>query len=108
MATREQVNEFVQHHFRVEPELRQVLWIGGGSEPAPDAPVKLLEVNAATPATGSVEVFAFAPTADVPFRTEIAEITPEELERLRSDASLLPGGWDLGSAVVFDRPDPAE
>jgi hypothetical protein len=37
------------------------------NEASPDEPIKLLEVNGATLATGSVEVFGFGPSRDLPF-----------------------------------------
>ncbi|HMR09205.1 MAG TPA: hypothetical protein PKA88_25670 [Polyangiaceae bacterium] len=102
------VRELVRHHFRIEPELRAVYRIIGAREQAPDEPIKLLEVNAATVATGSVDVFTFGPTADMPFYVQIAEVTPEEYERLRTEAAALPHGWDLGSAEPFPRSAAAE
>lgn len=41
-----------------EPDLTHVIRIVGDNEDAPDEPIKLLEVNAATVATGSVEPYA--------------------------------------------------
>jgi len=98
--------ELIAWHFRVEPELQRVFILRSGVDTSPDAPIRLLEVNAATPATGSIEPFGFSPTDDVPFRTVIAEITPEEYEQLRSDPSALkhPPGWELPYAEEITRP----
>jgi len=63
---------------------------GGTHEDDPNEPIKLLEVNAATLSTGSVEPFGFTPTQSVPFRTVIAEVTPEEFERIRKNEIGLP------------------
>ncbi len=99
------VRELVAWHFRVEPELQRVFVLRSVGD-TPDAPVRLLEVNAATAATGSIEAFGFAPTEEVPFRTVIAEITPEELESLRHDPSALKRSpeWDLEGAEDISRP----
>jgi hypothetical protein len=94
----------IQWHFKVEPELREVYRIVMDNEGSRDEPIRLLEVNAATVSTGSVEPFAFSPTEEVPFRTVIAEITPEELQTLRSNPEALPKGWSLSSAERFVRP----
>ena len=102
------VKELVEHHFAVEPDLRAVYRIVGDREQAPDEPIKLLEVNAATVPTGSVEVFTFSPSAEVPYRVQIAEITPEELEQFRGDPTAVPRGWDLARVELFARPDAAE
>ena len=99
-------HDLIAWHFRVEPELQRVFILRSSIDTSPDAPVRILEVNAATPATGSIEPFAFAPTAEVPFRTVIAEITPEEYEQLRSNPAALkhPPGWELSSAEEVTRP----
>ena len=97
----------IQWHFRVEPELREVYRIVMDDEECQEEPIRLLEVNAATPATGSVEPFTFSPTREIPFRTTIAEITPEELASFRSNPEALPKGWNLSRAERFVRPEPA-
>jgi len=98
--------ELIAWHFRVEPELQRVFILRSGVDASPDAPIRLLEVNASTPATGSVEPYGFAPTVDVPFRTVIAEITPEEYEQLLANPAALkhPPGWDLSFAEEVTRP----
>ena len=77
------------------------------NEGSQEEPIRLLEVNAATVPTGSVEPFTFSPTEEIPFRTVLAEITPEELELLRSNPEVLPRGWDLSRAERFVRPEPS-
>ncbi len=99
--------ELVRHHFDLEPELQVVYRILTDGDAAPEAPIRLLEVNAATPSTGSVEVFVFGPSRSVPFTVEIAEITPEELEEFEQNPDALPRGWDLSKATVFNRPQAA-
>lgn len=73
-------------------------------ENAQDEPIKLLEINEATVATGSVEPFVFTPTDEIPFMTVIAEITSNELAALRDDPKALPKGWSLSRAELFQRP----
>jgi hypothetical protein len=103
----EAVRELAEWHFGVEPDLTLVIRIVGDDEDAVDEPIKLLEVNAATVATGSVEPYAFAASASVPFPTVIAEITPEEYERIRRDEIKLPTGWSLNKTQLFIRPQAA-
>jgi hypothetical protein len=97
----------IQWHFTVEPELREVYRIVMDDEGSQDEPIRLLEVNAATVPTGQIEPFAFSPTEEIPFRTVIAEITPEELESVRSHPESLPTGWSLSRAERFVRPQSA-
>ncbi len=70
-------HDLAMWHFGVEPDLHQVIRIVADNEDVADEPIKLLEVNAATVVTGSVEPHAFAGSASVPFSTVIAEVTPE-------------------------------
>ncbi len=103
----ETARELVEWHFRVEPDLKQVLRIFADAEDAPDEPIKLLEANVATVATGSVEPFAFSPSEAVPFPTVIAEVTPEEFESIQRNEIKLPSGWSLNKAQLFERPQAA-
>ncbi len=103
----ETVRTLAAAHFRVEPDLSRVVRIVSADEDAPGEPIKLLEVNAATVATGSVEAFGFAPTPAVPFPTLIAEVTPEEYSRIERNEIALPEGWSLANVQEFRRPEAA-
>lgn len=95
-------------HFEIEPELREVVRFVSGNEDDDSEPIKLLEVNPMTPASGSVDLFSFAPTSENPFRTVIAEITPEEYELLKGggrEMLQLPNGWTFQRAIFSKRPD---
>jgi hypothetical protein len=97
-SKKEAADNLIDWHFQVEPELLEVYRIASDNEEAPEEPIKLLEINAATPASGSVDAFSFAPSADTPYRTVVAEITPEEFERLKRNEIKLPAGWSLAKA----------
>jgi hypothetical protein len=97
-------HELVRYHFQVEPALVRVYILF--SKDDADL-IKLLEVNAATVPTGSVEPFGFAPSTDVPFRTLIAEVTPEEEAGIRAGRVQLPTGWRLEDAETINRPEAA-
>ena len=103
----EAARELAEWHFGVEPDLEQVIRIVADDEDAADEPIKLLEVNAATVATGSVEPYAFAPSTSVPFPTVIAEVTPEEYGRIQRNEIKLPTGWSLTRTQRFERPHAA-
>jgi hypothetical protein len=103
----ETARELAEWHFGVEPDLTLVIRIVADDEDAPDEPIKLLEVNAATVATGSVEPFAFAPSESVPFPTVIAEVTPDEYESIKHKQIELPTGWSLTGSQPFTRPKAA-
>lgn len=101
MSIRKGVEELVQHHFNADPDLVQVYVF----EPpeGEEGPVRLLEVNTATPATGSVDVFGFSASESVPFFVQIAEVTPSELDELKTNPSRLPNGWELDRARLIER-----
>lgn len=102
--TREEVaKDLARWHFTVEPELRKILWVGTR---APESePLRLLEV--AVDRSGmarGIEVFAFDQTHDVPYPTEVVEITERELTLLVAGALSLPAGWALDDDVkIFTR-----
>ena len=94
-------SELAHEHFRVEDGLERIFIMRA----AESEPIKLLEVNANTISTGSVEPFSFSPTRDVPYMTEIAEITPDEFERLQGKEIQAPTGWTFEDVVdVIERP----
>lgn len=90
-------------HFEVEPGLVEVHRILSDNEDDPAEPIKLLEINTATVATGTFEAYRFAPTRDVPYPTLIAEVTPDELEQLRAEG-LIPETWNLERVQIHRRP----
>ena len=105
VSKKEAAERLIDWHFKVEPELREVYLIK--PRDAADEPIKLVEVNGATVATGSLELFAFILTDEVPYRTFIAQITPDELTEFKSHPEKLPTGWTLGDAERFTRPKAA-
>jgi CheY-like chemotaxis protein len=96
--------DFVQRlaglHFQIEQSIEQIVWVTIGDEKE----IRLIEVNRTAPSTGSVEVFRFAPSKDVPFPMLVADLTPNEWDKVQSGAIPLPEGWDLKSIRVFERP----
>lgn len=91
--------DLAQEHFELEDDLEQIIWLKKG----PAREIRLLEVNRNTAATGMVEVFGFAPSADVPYPLRIAEITPDEWERVQNGEISLPDDWSLEEAEIFTR-----
>ena len=104
MTTKDQVaKELIEWHFQVEPGLSVVFRVLAENEEDPNEPIKLIEVNTQTVATGSFEPFRFAPTEDTPFPTVIAELTPEEFRQFRSTPGAIPESWDIDGAQTFKR-----
>lgn len=95
-----------KHHFRIEGGLERIFIIRAGIDD-PREPIKLLEVNVNTFPTGSIEPIPFSSTTDVPFVTEIAEISPDEFASLQRGELSLPPGWSLTDAEDLTRPNAA-
>jgi hypothetical protein len=93
------VADLVQEHFDLEADLEQIIWLKKG----PANVIRLLEINRNTAATGMVEAFGLAPSADVPYPLRIAEITPEEWERVQNGEISLPESWSLEEAETYAR-----
>ena len=102
----EVARELAKYHFVIEEGMERIFIMRVGLED-PREPIKLLEVNANTFPTGSIEPIPFSATGDVPFVTEIAEISPGELALLRDGRLLLPPGWSIEDAEPLERPDAA-
>jgi hypothetical protein len=94
------VDRLIRSHFEIEENIDQIIWIRDGDE----REIRLIEVNRATLPTGSVEAFCFAPSLDVPIPVRVADVTPQEWERVRNGQIPLPRGWTLERAKVFQRP----
>lgn len=91
--------DLIQEHFELEPSLEQVIWVN----PEKTTEMRLLEINPETPPTGSVLSFYFPPYDDFPYGTKIAEITPEEWEKILRHEITLPNGWTLDNYKVYSR-----
>jgi len=89
-------------HYAYEPGITQVFSIWGEAEyeALPSEPVKLLEVNKNTIATGIAALaFGPVPSRGYPFPSVIIEVTPEEFERIQKQELSLPHGWRLGELI---------
>lgn len=87
-------------HYEIEPTIRGIYAIRESpqSEALPTTPIKLLEVNDATPAMG-IEPLQFGPSEEIPFSTIIIEVTPAEFEQIKIRQLGLPNGWQLGEEL---------
>ncbi|MEZ6070564.1 MAG: hypothetical protein R3C10_09890 [Pirellulales bacterium] len=84
-------------HRQVEPEIAAIYRIvldDPSKENAPNEPVKLLEVNPNSSASGIIPVGlpAHAPSG-IFFPSTIVEIHPSEFDAVRNGTTRLPDGW---------------
>lgn len=91
--------ELIAHHLRVEPGMVEIYRLDDPDDA--EAPIRLLAVSPHAVPMGKIMGFGFAASAEVPYTTIVAEITPSELDQLR--ATGFPEGWDLSAARVTRR-----
>ena len=91
--------DLIKEQFELEPSLEQVVWIDSDKT----AEIRLLEINPETPATGSVLAFYFPPYEEFLYATHIAEIRPEEWQKILRHEIPLPEGWTLDNYKVYSR-----
>jgi hypothetical protein len=94
-------------HYRAEAGLQRVIRITGSAEVEirPAEPIKLLEVNVNTVASGVLPVsFGPAPASGVPYSSVIVEVSPEEFAKIETQELKLPRDWRLGEEL----PKPTE
>jgi hypothetical protein len=102
--------DLAKKHYRSETGLTRIFRLTGTAEVEvrPAEPIKLLEVNDNTFASGVRPLqFGPAPASGVPFPSVIVEVTPEEFTRIQSDELKLPRGWTLGEELPKPPPDEA-
>ena len=95
--------ELAKRHYEIEPGLTQIFRITdktGNAHGAHAYPIRLLEVNVNTVESGVMPLhFGPAPASGIPFSSIIVEVTPGELEKIRSHELRLPDGWEIGEEL---------
>lgn len=108
MLTREeQARILADAHYRVEPGIKGIFRISAPAEAEslPGEPIKLLEVNEFSIASGIMPLyFGAAPGRGIHCPSVIVEVTPGEFDRIRRRELTLPDGWTLGDLL----PKPAD
>lgn len=86
-------------HYAVDPDIELIVKLEGpaSAEADPEEPIKLLEINPATSASGIVPIFFQAePARGIDYPVMIVEITPGEYGQILQSPSTLPNQWRLG------------
>lgn len=69
-------------------------------EQRPDEPIKLLEVNEGTVASGILPLrFGPSKASGIDFSCIIVEVTPDEYEQIEREELKLPYGWTVGPEI---------
>ena len=92
---RDYVEELVNWHFAVEPELQEIYWVN--PKDGEDAPICLLEVSGSDAVgakslfeQGEVGAFHFEGTEEFPYTSLVAEVTRPELRMIARGMLHLP------------------
>ncbi|HWG21967.1 MAG TPA: hypothetical protein VG225_15660 [Terracidiphilus sp.] len=86
-------------HRAFVPAISRIVRVVGADETERQEPVKLLEVNPETSASGIVPI-AFGPDPpQVPFPSVVIEVTEAEFESIRAGRLPLPDGWRLADQL---------
>ena len=88
-------------HAEMEDSISMICRVRSGREDDKTEPIKLLEVNSATVASGVIPV-TFGPDREVPYPLVIMDVTPAEFRRIKAKRLRLPRGWRLGR-VLYKR-----
>ncbi len=91
--------DLIQEHFELEPSLEKVIWINSDKT----AEIRLLEITPETFPAGEVLSYYFPPDDELPYATILAQITPEEWQKVLRKEISLPEGWTLENHKVYSR-----
>lgn len=89
----------IHEHFDLEPSLAQVIWLN----PSLSTEVRLLEINPETFPSGMVQSFYFPPSDEIPCAMFLAEVRPEEWQKILRHEIPLPEGWTLENYKTYSR-----
>lgn len=86
-------------HREIEPTITRIVQLVSPREDDAREPVKLLEVNPATTASGILPI-AFSPAPpSVPYPSIVVEVTEQEYTEILGGRLGLPNGWRLGKTL---------
>jgi hypothetical protein len=89
-------------HLAADSSIKEIWYLPMGSPPQE---IRLVEVNGRLAGGGwGVEPIDFAlDVENIHFKLLVADTTSDELDRARTDPSILPPGWSLSGAMVWGR-----
>jgi hypothetical protein len=90
--------DLVRHHFEIEPHIERIVWLASEGDE-----IRLIEITPEAIPSGMVHPFPFHPTPEVPYRTLVADVTPDEWNKIQRQEIPLPQGWSLQNYKIFER-----
>ncbi len=91
--------ELIHEHFELDPSLEKVIWINADKA----ADIRLLEITPDTFPAGEVLSYYFPPDDELPYATILAQITPEEWQKVLRKEISLPESWTLENYKTYSR-----
>jgi hypothetical protein len=93
----EEALQLAQKHYQIEGGVTHIFRLtDGAAEAHPAEPIKLLEVNENTVASGIMPIqFDAVPQSGIHYPSVIIEVTPEEYQRILRRELALPNGWRI-------------
>ena len=95
----ELVRQLTRSHFDIEEGVERIIWVKNGNP----QDVRLIEVNRDAIPAGDFYPFYFAPSQKFPLPIRIADVTPDEWEKIQRGEITLPSEWSLQHVKVFER-----
>jgi len=98
-------HRLAQFHFKAEPNLQAVFVLEPNDNDVDDETVRLLEVVDGSVARDTFAIgFAPNPSAGIPYRSVVVEVSPHELPELRDRGFVKIRGreWKIGEELVRD------
>jgi hypothetical protein len=99
ISREELVRQLMRSHFDLEDGIERIIWVINGSADE----VRLIEVNRDAIPAGDFYPFYFAPSQKFPLPIRIADVTPDEWEKIQRGEIALPPEWSLQQIKVFER-----
>ena len=93
------VRRLVRWHIEIEDSIERIVWFKDGESKV----IHLLEVNRDTFPEDKILVFYHRPTSEYPLPVRLADVTPQEWEKVKKGLIPLPEGWKLENTEVFER-----
>ncbi len=93
------VEKLIQEHFALDESLEKVIWINPDTAPE----IRLIQITADTLPTGDVLSFYFPPSKEILYPMLIAQVTPEEWQKVLQDEIPLPEAWSLENHKEYAR-----
>jgi hypothetical protein len=99
VSDKDEVAKNLAHkHYDIEPGITRIFKLRDKPEleGLSSSPIKLLEINVDTVASGIMPLyFGPVPASGIPYPSVIVEVTPDEFERIKAQELKLPDGWTL-------------